>query len=88
MKQTTLDLLACPTCHGRLDFSGADEKIFHAGTLACSRCEKHFLIVDGIPHFIEPEKLTGLVLVGLPRLLESSVCLHRHGRGDRPSRNH
>jgi uncharacterized protein YbaR (Trm112 family) len=46
MKQTTLDLLACPTCHGRLDFSGADEKIFHAGTLACSRCEKHFLIVD------------------------------------------
>jgi SAM-dependent methyltransferase len=59
MKQTTLDLLACPTCHGRLDFSGADEKIFHAGTLACSRCEKHFLIVDGIPHFIEPEKLTG-----------------------------
>jgi ubiquinone/menaquinone biosynthesis C-methylase UbiE/uncharacterized protein YbaR (Trm112 family) len=59
MKRTTLDLLACPFCHGRLDFSGADEKTLHAGLLSCSRCSKVYPIVDGIPRFIEPEKLTG-----------------------------
>ncbi len=59
MKRTTLDLLACPSCRERLNFSGADEKTLRAGTLACSRCERHFPILDGIPHFIAPEGLTG-----------------------------
>jgi ubiquinone/menaquinone biosynthesis C-methylase UbiE len=43
-----------------LDFSGADGKTLHTGTLTCSRCKKHFPIVNGIPHFIQPEALTGL----------------------------
>ncbi len=60
MKRTTLDLLACPTCHGRLDFSGVDDDPLRAGRLACPACDKHFPIVDGIPHFIAPEQLTGL----------------------------
>ncbi len=59
MKHSTLDLLACPFCRGHLDFSGADEKTLHAGTLTCSCCEKRFPIVDGIPQFIQPEALTG-----------------------------
>jgi ubiquinone/menaquinone biosynthesis C-methylase UbiE/uncharacterized protein YbaR (Trm112 family) len=59
MKSTTLDLLACPICHNCLDYMGADEKTLHAGTLTCSRCKKPFPIVGGIPHFIQPEELTG-----------------------------
>jgi uncharacterized protein YbaR (Trm112 family) len=59
MKRTSLDLLACPLCRSRLDYSGADENTLLSGTLACSRCEKHFPIVDGIPHFVQPEQLTG-----------------------------
>ncbi len=59
MKHTTLDFLACPFCRGQLYISSVDEGMLRTGTLACSRCEKHFPIVDGIPHFIEPEKLTG-----------------------------
>jgi ubiquinone/menaquinone biosynthesis C-methylase UbiE len=42
-----------------LEYAGADEKILRAGTLSCFRCQKAFQIVDGIPHFIHPEALTG-----------------------------
>ena len=59
MKRTTLNLLVCPNCHGQLTFTGADEKTLHAGTLSCFVCDKHFPIVDGIPHFLHPGALTG-----------------------------
>jgi ubiquinone/menaquinone biosynthesis C-methylase UbiE len=59
MKRTTLDLLACPCCNGPLEYTGADEKILPAGSLSCFRCQKAFPIVDGIPHFIQPETLNG-----------------------------
>jgi ubiquinone/menaquinone biosynthesis C-methylase UbiE/uncharacterized protein YbaR (Trm112 family) len=59
MKQTTLDLLACPCCGCHLSFSGAKGQTLHTGTLTCSRCKKDYPIVDGIPHFIQPEALTG-----------------------------
>jgi ubiquinone/menaquinone biosynthesis C-methylase UbiE/uncharacterized protein YbaR (Trm112 family) len=59
MKQTTLDLLVCPFCRGCLDSVGGDEEAIHTGTLTCSRCKKDYPIVDGIPHFIQPETLTG-----------------------------
>jgi ubiquinone/menaquinone biosynthesis C-methylase UbiE/uncharacterized protein YbaR (Trm112 family) len=60
MKRQTLDLLACPTCHDRLDFSGVDEKTIQDGTLTCTRCKQQFPIANGIPHFIQREQLTGL----------------------------
>ena len=50
-----LELLACPTCHGRLGLAGTPE----TGTLVCRTCGRACPIVDGIPHFIEPEMLTG-----------------------------
>ena len=59
MKRSTIPLLACPTCRGLLDFSGVDENTLHEGSLNCPRCSKVYPIVDGLPHFIEPEKLTG-----------------------------
>jgi len=59
MKRSTLSLLACPICHGALNFSGVDDDPLRAGCLACPACDGHFPIVDGIPHFIAPEQLTG-----------------------------
>lgn len=60
MKSTTLDLLACPTCHDRLEYSGADENTIQEGMLTCFYCKQQFPIVNGIPHFIQREQLTGL----------------------------
>ena len=60
MKRTTLDLLACPLCRGRLDYRGPGNGSLRDGELFCPRCRKDFPIVNGIPHFIETEKLTGL----------------------------
>jgi len=60
MKSTTLDLLACPTCHDRLEYSGAGENTIQEGVLTCFHCKQQFPIVNGIPHFIQREQLTGL----------------------------
>jgi len=59
MKRTTLELLACPSCHGCLKFEGENGSTLHSGTLTCPACEKIFSIDQGIPHFIQPEQLTG-----------------------------
>ena len=61
MKRTTLDLLACPICHGRLESycidPAADPCL--SGNLYCKVCSINYSIVDGIPHFIQPEQLSG-----------------------------
>ncbi len=59
MKHTTLDLLACPFCHGGLDPTVGNEELLLEGTLACPHCMKQYPILDGIPNFIPPEGLTG-----------------------------
>jgi ubiquinone/menaquinone biosynthesis C-methylase UbiE/uncharacterized protein YbaR (Trm112 family) len=61
MKSTTLPLLACPACHGDLTLSAAPgQSLVVAGSLCCPRCRREYPIVDGIPHFVEPQALTGL----------------------------
>lgn len=61
MKHSTFDLLVCPACHGRLEgvcvYEAAD--LCLTGNLHCASCSMDYPIVDGIPHFIQPEKLTG-----------------------------
>jgi len=47
-----LNTLACPQCHGPL--------VLQAQGLDCPACGRHYAVVDGIPHFIEPAQLTGL----------------------------
>ena len=59
MKHTALDLLACPCCGGDLGPSDMDSPSLRTGNLFCSRCKRNYPIVDGIPHFIQPETLTG-----------------------------
>jgi len=59
MRGTTLNLLACPVCRGRLTFSGVPGRSILAGDLTCESCGKSYAIVDGIPRFIEAKELTG-----------------------------
>lgn len=59
MKNTTLNLLACPICHGSLKFDGKEGVTLLSGTLICSTCEMVYPIENGIPHFIQSEQLTG-----------------------------
>lgn len=60
MKPATLQLLACPNCHGSLAASETGVRPIQAGMLACARCQKTYAIVDGIPHFLQFTELTGL----------------------------
>jgi ubiquinone/menaquinone biosynthesis C-methylase UbiE/uncharacterized protein YbaR (Trm112 family) len=59
MKNTTLDLIACPFCYGNLKFDQYGKPALHSRALTCSACKKSFQIENGIPHFIESETLTG-----------------------------
>lgn len=59
MKPTTLEVLACPACHRRLEYCGADKDTLQSGSLICDRCNRTFNISGGIPHFIELEQLNG-----------------------------
>ena len=58
MKQTSLDLLACPACQHALILQ-ADSDDPDAKHLDCPHCMKKYAIMDGIPHFIAPAELTG-----------------------------
>lgn len=59
MKRTTLDLLACPDCHGDLSCVITNTMVIQSGDLSCPRCGRDFSIMDGIPIFIKPDEITG-----------------------------
>jgi len=60
MKASSLNLLACPTCHSSLEFAGESSTMIETGILGCINCGKTFPIQKGIPHFIEQASLSGL----------------------------
>jgi ubiquinone/menaquinone biosynthesis C-methylase UbiE/uncharacterized protein YbaR (Trm112 family) len=54
-RRLALDVLACPNCHGVLtgaNPAGGDG--YH-----CPACQKDYPVLNGIPHFIEPDEITG-----------------------------
>ena len=53
-----MDLLVCPVCKGELELSVVeeDEEEVVAGSLYCSKCDKHYSIVDAIPHLLPPDQ--------------------------------
>jgi len=59
MKPTSLDLLVCPKCHLDLKYVGEENSNILGGTLICSGCFAKFPILNGIPHFIDPDSLNG-----------------------------
>jgi ubiquinone/menaquinone biosynthesis C-methylase UbiE/uncharacterized protein YbaR (Trm112 family) len=62
MRPETLELLACPGCHGALQLRGRANGSVESGSLHCAACSKDFPIEEGIPHFVRYEELTGLNL--------------------------
>jgi ubiquinone/menaquinone biosynthesis C-methylase UbiE/uncharacterized protein YbaR (Trm112 family) len=60
MKRNSLDLLACPACHAPLTLHDGTAGPLESGRLRCERCQKDYPIEQGIPHFVQPEQLTGL----------------------------
>jgi SAM-dependent methyltransferase len=55
-RRASLDILACPECHGVLTV-GSLEMI---DIYTCPVCQQNYPVVDGIPHFIQPQTLSGL----------------------------
>jgi short-subunit dehydrogenase/ubiquinone/menaquinone biosynthesis C-methylase UbiE/uncharacterized protein YbaR (Trm112 family) len=56
LSKPSLELLACPACHGTLRLTGD----LRSGSLTCQNCQKVYSIIDGIPRFAPYEELTGL----------------------------
>ena len=60
MKRNSLDLLVCPACHAPLTLHDGMAGLVESGLLRCERSQKDYPIEQGIPHFVQPEQLTGL----------------------------
>ena len=61
MKRNSLDLLRCPSCHGKLDLLVQTSKgSIENGMLVCRTCQRSYPIQQGIPHFIREAELIGL----------------------------
>ncbi len=56
MNPASLELLACPVCHGDLELSGN----YSSGSLTCRNCQRVYAVIDGIPRFAPYEQLSGL----------------------------
>lgn len=61
MKRTTLDILLCPSCQGKLELETLTSNgNIENGILTCNACHVVYPIQRGIPHLIKEEDLTGL----------------------------
>jgi len=58
MKKKLLEILICPVCKNELTLQEGVEKgdEIIEGSLYCERCKESYPIIDGIPHFVSPEK--------------------------------
>ncbi|NNE97814.1 MAG: methyltransferase domain-containing protein [Pyrinomonadaceae bacterium] len=60
MKETLLNLLACPDCRGEIRLaqtSDTQETEIIEGLLSCAKCENEYKIERGVPCFAELEKI-------------------------------
>jgi len=58
MKLSSLQYLACPTCHNELSFRVHSDRI-NPDHLTCPRCAKEYPVVEGIPYFIQMDEFKG-----------------------------
>ena len=60
MKQTTLELLCCPSCKSALSLNTKDgNDVILDGELHCSTCDRSYFVRNGVVHFIDPQELEG-----------------------------
>jgi len=60
MRQTLLDLMACPQCQADLQlhaFTSDHEQVAIDGCLLCTGCQSHYRIVDAIPRMSHPNSM-------------------------------
>ena len=57
MKQSLMEILACPVCKGDLKLEIKDQKADEIieGYLYCSRCNHTYLINNSIPNLLPPD---------------------------------
>ena len=57
MKDSLLEILVCPVCHGKLELKNAErnEKEITSGSLSCAKCNYDYNITEGIPNLVPPE---------------------------------
>ena len=55
MKQTLLEILACPRCKFEFECDQSDTVEIEHGELKCNGCGMTFPITNGIPRFVEPD---------------------------------
>ena len=55
LRRPALDVFACPECHGALTIVSPAGDVYH-----CPACQRDYSVVEGIPHFIQPQAMTGL----------------------------
>ena len=60
MKPSTLDLLVCPVCKGKLSLRAGSGPSIETGILQCTSCPAEYPVIHGIPQFIKPATLSGL----------------------------
>lgn len=59
MKTSSLEMLICPACHGKLDLETGSGRFIDHGLLKCASCRQVYPIEAGIPRFIQPATLSG-----------------------------
>lgn len=62
MKNSSLELLICPSCHGNLDLKAESGGSIDHGSLKCTACRQEYPIERGIPQFINSAMLSGFNL--------------------------
>jgi uncharacterized protein YbaR (Trm112 family) len=57
LKQSILEILACPVCKGQLTLDIKQEKDGEiiSGSLYCSQCNHNYPIIDSIPNLLPPD---------------------------------
>ncbi len=57
MKDTLMEILACPVCKGSLELTVTerDENEIVTGSLYCEQCDFHYPIQDTIPNLLPPD---------------------------------
>jgi uncharacterized protein YbaR (Trm112 family) len=57
LKQSIMDILACPVCKGQLvlDIKEETDGEVISGSLYCSHCNYNYPIIDSIPNLLPPD---------------------------------
>jgi uncharacterized protein YbaR (Trm112 family) len=58
MNPSLMEIIVCPVCKGELELTVESEEggEIITGKLHCGKCNENYLIEEGIPNLLSPEK--------------------------------